>query len=72
MKPAPTLTTQSNGLLFGSPDGNEHTLSRSMLESAGKTDQPSGFSIRINSTGRFVRVGSGYGVDPVRVNPSAE
>src|SRR5512141_1502551 len=27
-KPAPGVTTQSNGLLFGEPDGNEHTLMR--------------------------------------------
>src|SRR5678815_2414353 len=27
-KPAPGTTTQSNGLLFGEPEGNEHTFTR--------------------------------------------
>ena len=32
--PAPGVTTQSNGLLFGEPDGNEQTLSRFGVELA--------------------------------------
>src|SRR5919106_4954167 len=32
MNPAPAFTTQSKGLLLGSPEGNEQTFSRSRLD----------------------------------------